>query len=227
MATKLHERIYLEKALELLDLDLQVADREAPDFELSNGHEIWGIEVRNLFKDEHPKRGSKSKTEESLNTKQLQKIANRYYENNATPILLKILGVKSIEPYSDLILNAIVERMPRQPFSNEKICLNKGPTLYVTDLPAEQSKYSRWDIVNDRVGWVKKLTLEDLQKAINIKSEKLTSYILRYSKVDLLLVCDRLNNSGKLSLPIAPKVSNPGFSNIYLLLHPLSVTKLD
>ena len=106
-----------------------------------------------------------------------------------------------------MILNAIVERMPRQPFSNEKICLNKGPTLYVTDLPAEQSKYSRWDFVNDQVGWVKKLTLEDLQKAINIKSEKLTSYLLQYSKVDLLLVCDRLNNSGKLSLPMTPKVS--------------------
>ena len=206
--------------------DLQVEDREAPDFELSNGHEIWGIEVRNLFKDEHSKRGSKSKTKESQNTKQLQILAHRYYENNTTPILLKILDVKSIEPYSDLILKTIIGREVRQPFSNEKICLSEGPTLYITDLPLELSKYSRWYFVNDKGGWVRHLTDVRLQAAIDKKTEKLPSYLTQYSQIDLLLVCDHLNNSGKLTPASVPKISNPGFRNIYLLLFPLSITRL-
>ena len=161
VGNKIRERIYVEKALELLDLNLQVKDREAPDFELSNGKEIWGIEVRHLFKDEHPKRGSESKTEESQNTRQLQLLAIRYYQNNVTPIFLRILGVKSIEPYSDLILKAILKRVPQYPCFKEKIDLPEGPNLYITDLPQEHSEYSQWDFVNDQVGWVRKLTLED------------------------------------------------------------------
>ena len=226
MATKLHERIYLEKALELLGLDLQVADRESPDFEISNGHETWGIEVRNIFADEHPKRGSPTKAKESQNTKQLQMLAHHYYENNATPILLKILGGKRIEPYSDLILKAILKRVAQHPFSQERINLPEGPTLYITDLPHEHSEYSRWDFVNDKGGWVRHLTDVRLQTAIDKKTEKLSSYLSQYSQIDLLLVCDRLNNSGKLTLVSVPKIANPGFSNIYLLLFPLSITRL-
>ncbi len=227
LTTKRHENIYLEKALELLELDLQVTPRESPDFELSNGHEIWGIEVRNLLPDEHPIRGgSQAKAKESRNAKQMQILAHRYYENEGSPISLKILGTKTIEPYSDLIFMAISKRTISSPRTNQRICLPHGVTLFITDRPHEFPKYSKWEVVDDKVGWVRHLTNVHLQAAIDNKSEKLASYLSQYPKIDLLLICDRLNNSGKWLLPSAPEVSNPGFSNIYLLLFPLSITRL-
>jgi len=92
--------------------------------------------------------------------------------------------------------------------------------LYVTDLPANLIGYSRWQVVDYHVGWVREVTQTELQNAINAKALKLSAYKAKYERIDLLLVADRVFGSGRFSLQADLKIENPGFSNIYFLSYP-------
>lgn len=92
--------------------------------------------------------------------------------------------------------------------------------VYLTALPLDWKNYSHWTYQDDRVGWVAGITTEQLQQQIDKKGIKLAEYKKRYERVDLLIVANRIMNSGKLELRHEPILKNPGFSNIYFFSYP-------
>jgi hypothetical protein len=65
-----------------------------------------------------------------------------------------------------------------------------------------------------------------LQAAINRKGKNLSLYRDKYAEIDLLLVADRILNSGHLLQDEQIVVSNPGFRSIYFLSYPEAIHRV-
>jgi len=223
--SKTQERIYAEKAIRLLGWNCQLKDiSEPPDFEVNEGSDAWGLEVRNIFKYEDLVKGSWAKEQESRTSKLLLAIARDYYDAGGSPIALQISGFSFLEQNRTAILAVLQNRKARELLSPQRIVLNPDVTLFISDLPVEFSRYNHWQIVDHRVGWARSISQLELQQAINAKAEKLMSYQTKYQRIDLLLVADRIFNS--LLLSNKAKVVNPGFSSIYFLSYPEAIQKV-
>ncbi len=85
-----------------------------------------------------------------------------------------------------------------------------------------------WHSVNDRVGWVDRDAASRISDAITKKSQELPRYRQRVgSDVRLLIVADRIYNSGKLALDESRLVNLQGFRTVYFYSRPESVTVFD
>src|SRR3989344_991150 len=223
MASKVQERIYAEKAIELLGKNWQLTDiPEPPDFEVSNRVSVWGLEIRCIYKSEDVRKGSPIKEKESLDSRLLVKLAEQYYEAGGSPIQLKVLGASLLHENYALILSTLISRTPGKLWSHQRLTASDNVILYISELPPELPQYSRWQLVDHRVGFARKITGTEIQNAIDAKVKKLATYANKYQRTDLLLVADRTFNSGRL-LPSEPiHFFNSGFSNIFLLSYPES-----
>lgn len=74
---------------------------------------------------------------------------------------------------------------------------------------------------------MKKINKEDIDKYITMKAVKVSKYQKNISDVRLLLVSNRMSNSGRAWLPEESKFKKQGFSEIYYLSYPDSVKKLS
>jgi hypothetical protein len=82
--------------------------------------------------------------------------------------------------------------------------------------------------VNDRVGWVDHNPRKIIADAIKKKAKKLTEYQhAAGSDIRLLLVADRIQNSGKLLLEERAAFDFHGFQTVYFFPHPEPVVILD
>ena len=133
----------------------------------------------------------------------------------------KFLGDLSHDHVDDLA-KQMYRSTPRYPGSSitfEAV----GVKVFVTPLPANFDTYSRWLLVNDRVGWLRGIRAVELQRAIDKKAANLGLYKQKYQSTDLLLVADRTFNSGRLDASDNLAVQNPGFRVIYFMSYPESV----
>ena len=227
MPNKEQERIYAKKAIEFLGLDWQLNDIPEPlDFEVVDGISAWGLEVRNIYKCETRDKGSRDKEHESRTSRLLFNLAREYYTAGGSPIRVKVRGTSSLHSKRTEVLSNLLARRLGALWSQEVLNASSDSGLYVTDLPADLGKYSRWQVIDQYVGWTRPVSQEEIQKAINEKAAKLPAYQAKYQRIDLLLVEDRIFGSGRL-LPLANvQISNPGFANVYFLSYPDAIQEL-
>lgn len=225
MVSKVQERIYAETAVKLLSVDWCLVDiPEPPDFEVRNGSERFGLEVRQIFVDTETAFGSPSKRSESKNAQAISALAKWYYTSGGPPIAAKFLGSMSLVD-TQVLAKSMVAVAPTYPGPN-KVLDSRGMKVFMTPLPASWSNYSHWDFVNDKVGWSRHVTTADIQCAINRKQVNLPLYKNKYENIELLLVADRVFNSGKLVDAIQYAISISGFRAIYFMSYPESIQRI-
>lgn len=231
MVDKVEERIIAEEAAKLLAVDWEIIDiPEPPDFEIRSDGEILGLEIREIFIDGEAAHGSPLRKAESDHRALVRAVARRYYDAGGTPLYVKILGRlsrSSLDEVVQTLLSLTLNYAVSEPPSNDVVAKVAGVKLFLKPLPASFENYSRWVLLTDQVGWVREVTIDDLQQAIEKKASRLRSYRDRYERTILLLVANRRFRSGKIGAPASTMpVDNPGFSSIYFMSRLESITRV-
>jgi hypothetical protein len=224
-AKKLRERTYLDAFLRLSRRKAKVIETERPDFVLVAGGSRTGVEVTEVLRRDEGA-GSTLKRKELNNQRALTALATKYYEAGGRPLQLHLIkGPIPHEPQADAFVRELARvresmaenEQRRDPFGDRE---DLG-TLHVRALPDSFVRYNRWQFVDDVVGWVETLEPARLTRIIENKSRKLTAYRRGVAAVELLIVAEKLKNSGKWRLPDDFVPLDPrGFDAVHLLLHP-------
>jgi hypothetical protein len=223
MASKVQERIYAEKAIALLAVDWTLQDIPEPlDFEIRTEKFRFGLEVRNVFAGGEETYGSPRRRNESINSRLICSLAQQYYAGGGRPIAAQFLD-KVSDVKAEQVAQIVKASALLQPREQTTLHIDKMK-VFLTALPSSVGRYFRWTVVSDHVGWARKVTREELQAAINRKKKHLSRYTAKYAEIDLLLVADRILNSGRLLQEIV--VSNPGFRSIYFLSYPEAIHRV-
>ena len=109
----------------------------------------------------------------------------------------------------------------------DRIEIGVDTVLHVTILPSEVGKYTRWEQVNDRVGWVKKIGVSDLSPIVAKKEQNLDKYRSHINDVRLMLVADPTFSSGMVSWIEDSGVLNSKFDEVYLFVCPIKVHRIN
>ncbi len=92
---------------------------------------------------------------------------------------------------------------------------------------AHRALRPNWFCLNDRAGWVDQNPADKIQEAIRVKAARLPAYRQNAgAEVRLLVVANRILNSGKLELNEPSLIDFFGFSHVYFLSFPESITEL-
>jgi len=225
------EREYLDAFLRLTAQQAEVEHSERPDFILTTASDRWGVEVTEVLQDSGP-HGSRVRRDEGERARFLATLATAYYHAGGRPVLLKITLAHnpSVAFANDLVRRMLDER-PQVPDGEQRKCYLRPDVeqqpFYLTALTHAFPAYSRWLSIGDGVGWVRSVESATLTSLIATKALKLAEYRLTVPRIDLLIVANRLLNSGKFQLPADfQPLDASGFEHVYLLAHPLAVHRL-
>jgi len=226
-AQKCVEKIYAEETGKLLDeswkVDFSPNETEWPDLCVTTGSRTFGLEVRELFPDELAK-GSTKKANEQNNLKNIQKLANDYYKKNSIPVKVDLLGNIGQEDQLLSAITGVVSQLSE--FQQERLELHTGCVIYVRRLPVQLGQYKRWRYVTDKVGWVRNIGKDLIDRAVEEKAKNISRYVKNMDDIRLLLVSNRIFNSGKCRLAKNIICDTRGFKKIYYLSYPEKVWQL-
>lgn len=221
------EKIYAAKAADLLGESWEISashdEENWPDLIVRHQGEVFGVEVREIFSDE-ARKGSRMKSDERFNIKALAAIAEMYYQQSGSPIRVNTLG--SLEEKEQILLALRATSEPLQELEQARVEVGRDCIAYVRRLPETFGKYTRWTHVADRAGWVRNLDSFFIEEKIAEKAAKLKKYQRYHNEVRLLLVANRVYNSGRMSFTNVIPADGQGFAEVYLLSYPDAVTKL-
>jgi hypothetical protein len=119
-------------------------------------------------------------------------------------------------------------KLPAKPFGHQdKFVVDEGEaklSVYVT-----RALRANWFCVNDRVGRVDSNPIDRIAEAIEDKAAKLPRYkkCTGLDDIRLLVVANRIMNSGKLTLEKCPALDLRGFRIVYFFSYPESVTAFE
>jgi hypothetical protein len=233
MASKQTDRLYLDSFLKSVGWEYsKIESGEAPDFIIYSTHRTFGIEVTQMFKDKSSK-GSRKKAIESVRDRFLKKLAQEYYDQGGRPILLKV-WMYTLPDQSDTerLLHRLHESVPPEPWKRAESCFeagnNKIAEFSITRLPDSTGHYNRWICMNNTIGWVSNLDYQLLEQRIQEKSGNLEEYRRKVSEVILLIVIDRMQESGMLQRHTQEKeiCNSHGFKSVYLHIFPFETHKI-
>lgn len=222
------EIFYAEKTGELLDESWKVESSPDeinwPDLIVTTEFVKFGLEVREIYLDESCM-GSIKKANEKNNLTSIKKLADAYYKANRLSIKADLLGEIG---HHDVLLNTILkEVLQLSEFEQKRIVPYDGCVIYVRRLPDNFGEYKRWNYVSDKVGWVNNIDKDVIDRAIIKKAKNIPKYATNISDIRLLLVSDRIFNSGKARLEDIIISDTHGFNEIYYLSYPEEVWKLS
>lgn len=225
---KKQEIRFARRAAELLVEEWQVRcapnEESWPDLIVESSGITFGLEVRELYPDES-KKGSKKRENESLHIASISALAKKYYKSSCVPIRVNILG--SIEQ-EEVILESLLQSIERLgDLEQARLEPYEGCVAYVLKLPSNFGKYMRWSYISDKVGWVGYLDCENIEEKIKEKAIKIKKYSENIKEIRLLLVCNRLLNSGKFVYIKNKQIEILGFNEVYFLSYPDAVCKLS
>ena len=225
---KISEKKYAETASQLLNeswiISLSPNETHFPDLIVTTDVRKFGLEVREIFSDETD-RGSITKIKESINMLTVDQIANDYYKLSSAPINVKLLG--DISNHKK-ILYTIVDALPQLiDFESKRLVPYRGCVIHVTKLPNSLGEDKKWIYITDKTGWLSVLDRNIIDEAIASKSKNITRYLSSISEVSLLLVCNRIYNSGKFIITEDIITDKHGFDTIYFLSYPESIWTLS
>jgi hypothetical protein len=215
------EMIYAKKAGDLLDEPWKIEpspdEVSWPDLIVTTDSGKFGLEVRELYFDESSK-GSKKKATEKYNIKTICNLADSYYKATYSSIKVNFLGNIG---HHDQLLGSLIQAV-EQLYEFEQIRLEPydGCVIYIQRLPDQLGEYKRWNYVSDMVGGVRQMKPQAIEMAIIEKSKNLSKYSKKIPDIRLLLVSDKMFNSGKARLVSDIICDSHGFNNVYYLSYP-------
>lgn len=222
------ETFYAEKASDLLGKSWKVRPSPGevgwPDLLVTTEKGEFGLEVREIYLDE-TQRGSIKKATENNNLKIIQKLADAYYKSNLHPIKVSLLG--DITNHDQILCTITNEVSQLSELGQKRIEPYSGCLIYIQRFPDQLGEFKGWDYVSDRVGGVCNVNKEVINRAIALKAKKLSKYTKNISDIRLLLVSDRILNSGKAQLADDITFNKHGFTIVYYLSYPVSVRELS
>jgi hypothetical protein len=212
------ERWVRRLALELNE-SWDLSSREVPDFAVKSPTGQFGLEVTECQIGQQSKRGSIRRAEEGKNRKLLNEARQKYESSTGICLNLKYLG-----PVNDLAMEELLRALQEASLG---MLEGFAPSVMIT-LPSgkasiHRSTNSSWIAIRDRAGWISR-DGKFLQREIDKKARKLAKYRETFSDVRLLVVADRIQNSGKLNLEEGFRPHLHGFDAVYFLSYPDSVT---
>ncbi len=216
------ERFFVEEAAKLLGKEWRLGpDRENPDFIVTEGAEQFGLEVSDIFTGPQDEHGSHMKRAESETQRAVNALRREYEAKNSTPLIVKFVGDMCDENVGAILPALDAMNLSAKPFGHhETIEVDEGKaklSVYVT-----RALQADWFCVNVRAGWVDRNPIDRIAKAIEDKAEKLPRYkkCTGLDDIRLLVVANRIMNSGKLSLQKCPALDLRGFQVVYFLSYP-------
>jgi hypothetical protein len=225
---KNRERFFIEEAAKLLGKTWSLGpDRERPDFTVTEGTQQFGIEVCGIFTGPQNRAGSKMKEAEAKTQQAVNALRHEYETKQNIPLSLKFVGDMCAENMATVVPALVAEDLASKPVGHHVVIdADKGSArlrVHVT-----RALQSDWFSVNDRVGWLDCYPIDRIVEEIEKKSKKLPRY-REYAGLDdirLLIVANRIMNSGKLSLQELPALDTLGFQVVYFFSYPECVTVL-
>lgn len=223
------ERYFVKRAAECMGRKWSIDQEcECPDFIMSEGAHRFGLEVCEIFTGKQGKKGARMKERESISQKKVNALQREYELKENV-----LLSVKFVGDMCDENMAVVLQGLFDKDFTNK-------PPLRRCTIESDKGRArlrahvrptlpAKWFYVNDRVGWVDFNAEERIFKKIREKSRNLQKYKDRADLGDirLLLVANRIMNSGKLTLQEKPALDLRGFQAVYFLSYPQTVTVFD
>ncbi len=222
---KQHERFFVEEAAKLLGKTWSLGpDRERPDFLVIEGTQKFGLEVSEVFTGPQSRAGSKMKEKESKTQKAIDALRTEYEHITNIPLRVQLGGDMRAENMAKVVPALIAEDFVSKPICHHvKINLDDGFSVHAT-----KALRTDWFSVNDRVGWVDRDPIQCIADAVEKKSKKLPQYKEAVGPdLRLLLVADRISNSGKLMLKERTALDMRGLRVVYFFSYPECVIVFD
>lgn len=227
---KQQERLYVEQAAKLLGKTWALSQNdEHPDFLVTEGEQRFGLEVSLIFTGERRMvgkvdKGFHSKEMESRRQGTIDALRLSYEAISNTPLSVKFVGNISSENLATVVPALAKMDLAAAPIGSQ-YCIDEGNGLRVHLTRAFRPQ---WIYVNDGVGWVDNRSLAKITDAVAEKAENLPLYrATAGTDIRLLIVADRMKNSGKLTLGEGAAVEFQGFQAVYFFSYPESVTILN
>jgi len=218
------ERHYVQAARRLLGEAWTIEqERESPDFIISQEGQRFGLEVSSIFTGPTKNGGSVMKHGESERQLLVRSLQIEYEAEHPEPLTVKLVG--SLEQDNlDVILPRIrdLEMGQREPGHQEHFNIDEAEAMlsvYVT-----RALRPEWYYVDDHVGFVNKTPNWIIADRIDDKVRKINRYRTSagLSDIRLMVVADRILNSGKLVLEGPVPFEHGGFNKVYFLSYPES-----
>lgn len=221
---KAQERFFVEQTAKFLGANWIIeAAEEGPDFLVIAGEEKFGLEVSEIFTGPQSQSGSFMKGAESINQNKLDALREKYEALQNTPLRARFVGDLSVENLAGAVTAIIKYDFASKPIGHHLVIdEDNGLRVLVT-----RALRAEWFSINDRVGWVDRNPHTKIADAIKDKSKKLDRYLeCAGPDIRLLLVANRMNNSGKLHLQAQAKFDFCGFAKVYFLSYPEAALEL-
>jgi hypothetical protein len=221
---KTFERVFVDHAARLLGRSWITGDvdREEPDFIVSEGNWQFGLEVTQIFVGaKEVGGGSFAKWTESANQRAMNEL-RKQYEASTGGIVLDV----QINNLNNADVAPIVRALIAEDFASKpdfhRFCIDLGDGLIVH---ARKGGRGDWISLGDRVGWVTRDSSSIISERVSQKALKLPAYQAAVGNdVRLLVVADRIMNSGKLDLEGSHDLELHGFRAVYFCSYPETVT---
>jgi hypothetical protein len=219
---KQRERFFTEQAIRSLGAGWAIRKEcEQPDFIIVEGDHHFGLDVVEIFMGQQSRRGSAMKLGESEKHNALDALRLQYETETGIKLTVKFLGRIGPDTLADVVSDLIALDLASKPLAykteiEKRPGLEAGLKLFVT-----KSLRPDWYSVNDRVGWVTLNPKNIIAAEIEKKSKKLPQYkAFAGDDIRLLLVADRIKNSGKIAPQAEDAFDFHGFKAVYLYAHP-------
>jgi hypothetical protein len=218
---KRRERFFVEQAAKLLGKPwILEENREHPDFIVTEGEQRFGLEVCEIFAGPQGRAGSAMKRVESNLHREIEALRREYEAITPTTLRVQIVGRMSPGNMATIVPALVAEDFASKPVGHHLVIdQGDGLRLHVT-----KAFRPEWFSVNHRVGWVDRNPMPIIVDAIKKKSNELERYRAAAGPdIRLLLVADRIQNSGKLMLDDTAVLDTQGFQAVYVFPYPESV----
>jgi len=208
----------LQAALKL-DECWELVPREAPDFRVVSSVGEFGLEITECHIGKDSRGGSIKRAKEGRDLKLLDTARRKYERGSGVCLNLKYLG-----PVNHLAMEELVDALQAASLEDLDIFSRSAEITFASGKAwVHATKNPNWIIVRDRVGWVSR-NGEFLQREIDKKARKLAKYREAYPDIRLLVVSNRILNSGKLLLEEGFRPDLRGFDAVYFFSYPDRVT---
>ena len=219
---KKRERFFTEQAIRSLGASWIIREeRDPPDFIIIEGDHHFGLDVAEIFVGQQSARGSAMKRNESEAHNVLNALRLQYETQTGTNLNVKFVGRIAPDTLADVVSDLVALDLPSKPPDYHAV-IEKRPGLEAgLKLFVRKSLHSDWYSVNDRVGWVTRNPESIIATEIEKKSKKLPQYkAIAGDDIRLLLVADRIKNSGKIAPQPEGVFEFHGFTAVYLFPYP-------
>jgi hypothetical protein len=227
---KRRERFFAEEAARSLGKAWDLgSDREHPDFVVTESRLQFGLEVTELFMGPQGRSGSTFKAKESITQRSLNAMQRQYESVTNVPLIVRFVGNMDSDNLATVIPALMAHDLQSKPigyrFVHDTTVVH--PTRARLRVHITKGLRADWCSVNDRVGFVDRNPYGTIAAAIGNKAKELTRYRAASDDIRLLLVADRMNNSGKLMLEKRRQFDFHGFSSVYFFPYPEAVIILQ